>query len=34
LPFGRLLVVHETATLRFETDAVGVAPAGSETAFA
>jgi hypothetical protein len=29
-----LLVAHETATLRFETDAVGVFPAGIETALA
>jgi hypothetical protein len=29
-----LLAAHETVTLRFETEAVGVLPVGIETAFA
>jgi hypothetical protein len=28
-----LLVAHDTVTFRFETDPVGVFPAGMETAF-
>jgi hypothetical protein len=33
-PPGSVLPVHDTVTLRFDTLAVGVLPAGIETAFA